>query len=488
MTKDFLRDLIKYLPAEIVPGIAGFISIPIITRLFHPANYGNYILVMATVLIMTTLLGWLPMSITRFYPAFERDNKLNIFYRNIITLAFISILVITLPYVLILYLIKNNLSSKLCLLMHVGIGVFIVIALFQVFQSFLRVKRNVNWYSGFAVWRSLGSLGIALLLIFFLKRGVESLLWGKILCLVIIFPLLWRKSGEGATALHFKIDSASTKEMARYSFPLVVGNLAAWILSLSDRYMLEFFRGAQEVGIYSASYNIAEYSVMVIASLFMLASPPILVHIWEKEGKTKSQEFVAEITRYYVILCVPVVIGLSVLRKQIMEIMTGVQYYEGNKIFPFVLTGIFFLGLQRRFHDGLLLFKKTNFIAISIILSGLLNLFLNFLFIPKYGYFAAAITTLISYAFLLALMIIFSRRFFIWKFPFNSLLKVSCASAIMGIVVYYVGNSLTSSVLMNLILSICIGGTLYFLILLLLREFSQEEIQMFYLLKRKVFR
>ncbi|GAG39100.1 unnamed protein product, partial [marine sediment metagenome] len=84
MTEGFLKDIFKYMPAQVVPGIVGFVSIPIITRLFLPQDYGNYSLVMATVMILTTLLGWLTMSIIRFYPAYERDKKLDYFFGNII--------------------------------------------------------------------------------------------------------------------------------------------------------------------------------------------------------------------------------------------------------------------------------------------------------------------------------------------------------------------------------------------------------------------
>ncbi len=70
MGKGFLKDLLKYLPAQIAPGIIGFVSIPVVTRLFPPAEYGLYNLAMATVMILTTLLGWLPMSIIRYYPAY----------------------------------------------------------------------------------------------------------------------------------------------------------------------------------------------------------------------------------------------------------------------------------------------------------------------------------------------------------------------------------------------------------------------------------
>jgi hypothetical protein len=90
MIKGFLKDAAKYLPAQIAPAIVGFISIPIITRLFAPEDYGNYSLVMATVMILVTLVGWLSMSIIRFYPAYERDNKLDFFCGNIIKLTFIS--------------------------------------------------------------------------------------------------------------------------------------------------------------------------------------------------------------------------------------------------------------------------------------------------------------------------------------------------------------------------------------------------------------
>jgi O-antigen/teichoic acid export membrane protein len=197
---------------------------------------------------------------------------------------------------------------------------------------------------------------------------------------------------------------------------------------------------------------------------------------------------VNKLTRYYLLVCIPAVVGLSVLGKPLINILTGQEYYEGYKIIPLVALGAFFLGLQQRFYPGVNFYKKTHFIMLAIIVSGLLNLGLNFLLIPKYGYMAAAATTLISYVFLLFLIIIISRRFFVWKFPFKSLANVSCASAIMGIVVYYVGNSLTFSVSINLISGICVGITVYILMLLLLKEFSQEEIQIFHLVKKKVLR
>lgn len=476
MIKDFAKDMFKYLPAQIVPAIIGFISIPIITRLFSSDDYGNYSLVVATIGVLTTLLGWLPMSIIRFYPVYERDRRLDIFYGNITKLVFISIAIVAAVFLIFFFSIKTGLSSELYLFMYLGVGVFIVTAVFDVLQYFLRSKREVNWYTKFALWRSIMGFGLALGLIFLFKLGIESLFLGIILSAIVVLPLLWRKAiGSTLVVMSSKIDFSLVKEMAKYSFPLVIANLAAWILSLSDRYILEFFRGSQEVGIYSASYNITSQSIMFIITLFTLASGPISMHIWEKEGEKKSKEFTSKTTRYYLMICIPAVVGLSVLAKPLIGILVGRQFFEGYKIVPLVALGSLFLGLQQNFQVGFSYYKKTGTITFAVAVSGLLNLLLNFIFVPKHGYIAAAASTLISYAFLLLLMIIFSYRFFAWKFPFKSLVTSICASAIMGILVYYIGNKLTFPIAVNLILGICIGILIYFALLFLLNEIEPRE-------------
>jgi O-antigen/teichoic acid export membrane protein len=372
--------------------------------------------------------------------------------------------------------------------MWIGLPVFIMTSCFSVLIEFFRAQRRIKWYSIFSVWKSISAIGFGILLVVALHFSIEGLLLGSLVSLVFAFPFLLKNS-IGKVSLRLKnIYAPLASELAKYGFPLAIGNLAAWILSLSDRYVLELFRGSQEVGIYSASYAISERSIMLLSTLFALTSGSIVYNIWEKEGKKKSQEFVGKITRYYLLICTPAAVGLSVLSKPIIVTLTGQEYHGGNKIISIVVFGFFFLGLQQRFYPGFGFYKKTHFIMLSLIVSGLVNLGLNFLLIPRYGFIAAAATTLLSYVFLLVLVVFISRRFFTWKFPFKSLTKVMGSSAIMGIVVYYVGNSLTSSILINLISGICIGAAVYFLILLLLKEFSKEEIQILHLLKQKVFK
>jgi len=488
MITDLFKDIAQYLPSKVIPAIIGIVALPILTRLFPPADYGNYVLVIATVSILSTLVGWIGMSIVRFYSAYGKEKKTSEFTELAIKLSFLSIFTISIIALCILLSLRGRISRNIYHLMSIGILVFILTSFFAILLDFLRIKRQIKWYSYFFVWKSVTALIFGVLLVIIFHLGVEGLLWGAVLSIGLAISFLW-KIAVGKLRIRDKaIPLKPTIEMAKYSFPLVVGNLAAWILSLSDRYVLQFFRGAREVGIYSISYQISQNSIMLLASLFALAFNPLSIIIWEKQGKKASQEFLTKGTRYFLLLCIPAMIGISMLQTPILNVLSTPNYYEGAKIIPLVVSGIFFLGLNQRFGAGLSFSKKTHFFMYSLIISGLLNLGLNFLFIPKYGYMAAATTTLISYAFLLLLTIIISRRFFVWEFPFKSLVKAACASAIMGIVVYHIGSSLTSSTLLNLILGIVVGVVVYSLMLFLLREFKSSEIQALLDLKTKIWR
>lgn len=464
----------KYLPSKFVPAIAGLAAMPILTRLFPPEVYGNYVLVMATISGLAAMVSWLEMSVIRFYPSYERDGRLEELSSTVMMWLAISALGLAIVFAGTIFLVRTALGDQLHRLMLVGTLVFVLTASFGVPQDFLRAKRRAGWYSGFSTWKSIAGLGIGIALVTAFGLGVEGLLWGSILSLVLALPILWRLA-IGRLPRRSRASGLLTKEMARYSFPLAIGNLAAWILSLSDRYILKFFRGSHEVGIYSASYAVSENSILLLASLFMLASGPTSIQLWEKEGEQKSRDFASSVTRYYLLLCLPAVVGISVLARPAIGLLTGVEYREGFRIMPLVAFGGLLLGLQQRFQVGFVFYKKTHFIMIAIAAGGLVNVGLNLLLVPTYGYMAAAFTTMIGYGVLLLIMVITSRRYFIWDFPFRPLARAALASAIMGAVVYPVGNSLSPSRLLNLVVAIPLGVAVYSAALLLMGEVRSNE-------------
>jgi len=488
MTRKLFKDMGKYLPSYIVPSVVSFFSIPIITRLFSPGDYGNYVLVMATVSVLSAITtAWLGASVIRFFPVYNKQGGLNEFYSAVIKLAFISILSVFFILTGTLVFTRGYFSKNLYSLMKIGGLVFLIGAFYSVLLKPLRAERKITHYSFFVIWNSVAGIGLGITLAIVFHYGVRGLIWGKFLAMIIISPLLYKVAMGKLYFNYGKIHSAIAKEMIKYGFPIAIVNLTTWMLSLSDRYILEFFRGSHEVGLYSASYAISEKTIFIIASIFMMTEGPLAIDMWENENKKNSQEFRNKITRYYLIIAVPAVVGLSILAKPVINILTASGYHSGYIIVPWVAFGAFLVGIDHRFSYVFVFYKRTDLNMYCVLSAALLNIGLNILFIPKYGYMAAAITTFISYAFMLVVVIFVSRRFFIWEFPFKSLGKTTCASGVMGIAVYFIGNSLTSTTLINLVVSIIIGILIYSLMLFLLREFKPSEIQALKDLKNQFF-
>jgi len=133
------------------------------------------------------------------------------------------------------------------------------------------------------------------------------------------------------------------------------------------------------------------------------------------------------------------------------------------------------MGLYAVSYIGLIIHEKTILIAKIITISAVLNILLNFLFIPSYGFLGAGFSTMIAYfvAFLISNKI--SSKYLKWKPQLKSIIKIFLASTIMGIIVYYIVNNLTSSNVLNLILAICSGMFIYFILLFLLKEIELIE-------------
>jgi len=84
------------------------------------------------------------------------------------------------------------------------------------------------------------------------------------------------------------------------------------------------------------------------------------------------------------------------LSPEIIKIVADKRYWIGLSVVPYIFMAYYF-NLMYSFEVNVEFYvKKTHLIPIGTILSAALNVILNIIFIPKYGYVAAAITTVIS--------------------------------------------------------------------------------------------
>lgn len=471
----FFKDIIKYLPTNIIPIIMGFILIPVASRLFLPGVYGKYALAMASVTAMLVFINLIISSVIRFYPAYEKEARLDEFTSTITISFLLYITGICLFFLCLLFFARFFISEILCKLFLSAILLFALKAAYSFLLSFLRARRQLNSYAVFSVYNSVFSVTFGLILVVIFNTGVGGLIWGAVIAIALSMPFLWM-TVKRRDFLAKGFSSDIFLEIFRYGFPLVLSGFAAWLINLSDRYLLAFFKSDYQVGIYSASYAIASMGIMVFASLFHLAERPIAMEVWENHGKEKSCECVSKLTRYYLIVCLPIAVGLSVLARPVIHTLVAHGYRLGYRIVPFVVFAYFFMGLANRFHLPLIFFKNTKLIMFCTVAAGLSNIMLNIILLPRYGYIAAGITTFIAYGVYLLLSILTSRKFLIWDFSFFSLGRIAAASSIVGIALYYIGNNRYLPAWISLLIALFAGAVIYPAALFLTGELNKRDI------------
>lgn len=478
MVKVFFKDLLRYLPSKIIPGFFGILIIPVFTRLFDPKEYGQYVIVISTISVLSIVaIDWITTSTIRFYAEYEKKSLLSLFNGTIIRITVVSIFFISSITCIILFFFRDHISSSLYYFFNIGLLIFAFGAAFTVMLEMFVVQRKPTQYSLFSVWRQCGCILIGIGLVVLNNSSVDGLLWGIVIGIIIMLPFLFRLTFKGPiTSENSKV---LKRDIMKYGFPLVATNLAAWVLALSDRYIIEHFRGSYEVGLYSISYSLADRSIFIIISLIILSSSPIAMKMWTTKGATETGLFIKDLTKYYLIVTLPAAVGLSLLSGPIIELLATESYYEGYRIMPLIAASIFIFGLQRNFQLGLLFHKKTQLIMYILLISGLFNLVLNIFFVPKYGFMAAGYTTLFSYIVFAILIVFASRRYFVFPFPFSTLLKVVISTVVMGLIVEYILHINLESVLLTIGLSIFFGTIIYFFVLILTKEIDKNVFMKF---------
>lgn len=177
-----------------------------------------------------------------------------------------------------------------------------------------------------------------------------------------------------------------------FNVPLIPHYLSLHILNHMDRIQIEWIVGASAAGIYSVAYSGASVVKIVWQSINASLIP------WTYEKCSKNEfESLGTMTKIlvtgYGIIC----LGFMLLAPEIMRIMAPSSYIEGVNVIPSVVAGVFFSSLYYIFANVVYYYKKPKYVMFGSVISAVMNMILNAIFIPIYGFVAAGYTTMVTY-------------------------------------------------------------------------------------------
>ena len=443
--------------------------------LFEPDIYGKLILAQTTVGFLSILsIGWIAPSIVRFFPKYDLSEK-NRFYSTFFTMLSKSVFIISILFLIVILILKNWMDAHLYNLLLIGIFVFISSSFYSIFLDIFRARaESKNYTVSNIIYRYL-SLFLGIFFVISLGTGVEGILFGQIVAtLAILSIIVYFYFIKKEKIKLIKPSKKIKTEMSSYGVPILFSALSGWILRLSDRYLIEIFRGSFEVGLYSITYTIAEKTIFLVGTTFISALIPLIINTWEK-NRDLTEPTLRKMTRYFFLLTLPTLFGLNALSPQFFQILTTPAYFAGNAVLPFISCGIFFQSLYSIVILGLSMQKKARTIFLITFVAAIINISLNLIFIPKYGFYGASITTFLSYLIMLLGGNAISSKYLEWKPPLISFCRILFASVAMGVAVFYLGKMLPITIL-NTIFEIIAGIAIFTVIIYILGEIKDSEI------------
>jgi len=424
---NILKDLARYLPEVVVPTVIAFISVPVYTRLFDPAAYGNFNIARVTNMLLERCCSWIGSSVTRYYHEYEKEQKLGLLITTLVKMLVVVSLITNVLVFALIHIIE--MTDSLRLLLGIGIILFGVSLASSCLRNILRMQRRIIMHSIFVMVSSVFSFAISLLLIMKYNLNIESIFIGNLVIAIILLPVLWRVSVLKLFQLRQKIDARIIKKFAAYGIPLTIGYLGGWALDFSDRYIIKWLLDSHEVGVYSACYNVTWNALYLIVNLFYMMEEPLAMKVYVAEGQDALREFLNQETRLYLLIFMPFMFLMCCYSEQILSIMVSDKYHAGKGIIPYVAISTFFAGLIFKYRLGIMAMEKTRSLMVIIVSVGILNVLLNFLLISAHGLIGAAVATMSAYGVYFLLMFLVSRKIFTWRFPVRSLVKITLAAA-----------------------------------------------------------
>jgi O-antigen/teichoic acid export membrane protein len=175
-----------------------------------------------------------------------------------------------------------------------------------------------------------------------------------------------------------------------YGWPVGVWSMCLTLQSALDRYFIQHYSGDANAGSYAAMYDVIVRSFSLLCFPLVLSSNSLVMSRWNKSDRRGAVSVIGSSLKYQIVISVFFFLALPLLTRQVSHVILGRQYEtNASLVLPLALGG-FLWQISYLVHKPLELLCRTKRMLAAMIVALAVSVIGNYLFIPAYGYIAAA--------------------------------------------------------------------------------------------------
>lgn len=410
----------------LIKGVSFFV-LPVFTRLMNTHEYGVYSVYTSYLMIFETVI-LLGLSSTVALARYAREVEFDSYISTIIAipslLSLFCMVVTNIAIPIFGDILSMNATLWNCLFISAGAG-----AICNILGARLVIDGRYKLYMASSAIQTIGNVVISLLLVYTVYKEQEvhlARVYGSTASIVCgaVFLLI-------TTRTKFSLGKINVKYAFAWGIPLLFHTAATVVLTQSDRILIRYMDSYSSAGIYAVATTIVSIPMVLQQSLHQAWTP------WFY-GKLDAKDYsqIRWLNDRYIILYGVIIAGFMLLAPDVIHLFTEQSYWPCiYSLVPLAIS--IFAELMYSIPTSVEYYnKKTTYIMKATLITVVLNLLLDVLFIKLFGYHGAAYATAISKIILFLMHLYFSRKLdqnamFSWKVAMPSF----AALAVLNVVV-----------------------------------------------------
>lgn len=445
----------NYLISNLAVKGLGIISLPVLTRLLLPSDFGllnvfrSYTSILVSILTLNCYV-----ALGRYY--YEEQNDFKEFFGT----SIIFVLSLLFIFFIFFLIFQNKISSLLNLPAHLIIYL-VPLIMFYIFNSWyeqiyvpqkksrqIAVRNMISSYGGFA---------LAVLFISLLDKDKYM---GQIYAMTIMgifFSIYYFYVLRPYIKFSFKIKAV--KYCLSYSVPLIPYAISGVLLAQADRVIINKYSGPTDVGLFSLAYNIGALLTLALSSLHNAWVPVYYKNMNDKNYARLDNDIVLIMK-----LLMACALFLILFGKEIGMLLAKSNFHSALFIVPIIVVGLVIYSYSTFYSWHIQYAKKNIYMTPIVVVAGIVTISLNMIFIPIYGYAAAPFVSCGSYLTMLIMAIFVSKK--ILKLHITPIYRVSQPLLVMipFVFIYYLLIWMDLNIVLNVLVKILLL-TFFFLII-----------------------
>ncbi|MDD3807196.1 MAG: polysaccharide biosynthesis C-terminal domain-containing protein [Candidatus Marinimicrobia bacterium] len=412
-----------YLIGNISSKLIGLVLLPLYTSRITLSDYGFYALFDVSIQFCQGFLHLgIPNALFRWMNLEQKETEKKAIFFSSYLFTVLFLLIICLP----LFFLSTSLARGI--LGEASMNIYFQLSTLIIFFSILnmiplftlRVREKSLYYVVAVLAKFVVQLLVTILAIVQYDKGILGIFLGlvvsEVLMFVMLLPFVIRQ-----TVL--RVLPKELKEMIRFGFPLSLSGLASRVLNIGDRYVLGYLTTLEVVGAYDIGYRIANAVDVILIHSFQNSFQQL---VWKNVKAPNIRRLVRKLLDYFLFVFLWIILAVSVFSYDLVNLLTVTyeEYLAAAVIIPTILLSIVFRGAGFIFNQTLQMANKTAPIAYIMTGTAILNIGLNFLFIPFWGMQGAALATLFSFIIYSGISAYLSEKYFQITYTWSNIGKL----------------------------------------------------------------